>query len=121
MIADILNLVISSNVFYTAHPQVEVKDNLPQNENKESGSNFGTETHNLGQTIENQNMIIKERMSKLITTKLPINNVNSDSMTFPPQQKDCSNKNYITSRERDIYRAADSEVTPSTPDVLCES
>ncbi len=122
-----MNFLESWTIFkYIAHPQVEVKDSLPYNKNKQINSKFETGTHYLAQSKENQNKMIEKWMSKTIPTKAPSANVNSDSKTFQKQQMEFSNRNnYITSQEEELYKTMESNVAPSTssslPDDLCES
>ena len=97
---------------------------MPHTVNKEIDSNFGTETHRLGQTKGHSKMI-KEWMPQPILTKTPRDNVNPDSMNIQQQQMDFYNRNnYITSQEKQIHRTREPEVAVSTanslPDDLCE-
>ena len=88
--------------------------------NKQIDSNFGTETHRLGQTKGHSKMV-KEWMPQLIPTKAPRDNVYQDSMNIQQQQMDFNNRNnYITSQEKQIHRRQEPKVVATTTDDLCE-
>ncbi len=88
--------------------------------NKQIDSNFGTETHRLGQTKGHSKMV-KEWMPQLIPTKAPRDNVYPDSMNIQQQQMDFNNRNnYITSQKKQIHRRLEPKVVATTTDDLCE-
>ncbi len=88
--------------------------------NRQIDSNFGTETHRLGQAKGHSKMV-KEWMPQPIPTKAPRDNVYPDSMNTQQQQMDFNNRNnYITSQEKQIHRTPEPEVAVSTTDDLCE-
>lgn len=93
---------------------------MPHTVNKQIDSNFGTETHRLGQTKGHSKMI-KEWMPRPMPTKAPRDNVSPDSMYLQQQQMAFSNRNnYITSQKKQTHRTQEPEVVASTTDDLCE-